>query len=184
MFLLNETDGDKLVGRFLVTSAEGGEDETLNSTVAELGDLLRIDPIFDRYGYGYSWNGSKTVQFGIVVLLIHMAIAIAHSAFIFYKVAILGEGLVSSWTTVAELVTLAINSSPSTRLQDTCAGVESAKTWRQVVTIREKYAGHLELCVGADEKAQYPRPQAGRMYGHLIDDGDDSYDEFVDAKEA
>ncbi len=182
MFLLNTTDGDKGVGRFLVTSAQGGEDETLNTTVADVGNLLRIDPVFDRYGYGYKWAGSRTVQFGIVVLLVHMALAIAHSAFIFYKLVIKGEGLVSSWTTVAELVTLAINSSPSSRLQDTCAGVEAAKTWRQVVTVREKSAGHLELCIGADEKAQYPRPQAGRLYGHLNVEEEDG-EEFFDAKE-
>jgi hypothetical protein len=180
MFLLNQTDGDKLVGRFLVTSAQGGEDETLNTTTADLGSLLRIDPVFDRYGYGYSWKGSKTVQFGIIVLLIHMAVAAAHSAFIFCKVVILKEGLVSSWTTVAELIALALNSHPSPRLQDTCAGVEAAKTWRQTVTVRETYPGHLEMVVGPDDKTRYPMPQAGRLYGHL----DEGEDEFFDAKEA
>lgn len=182
MFLLNQTDGDKLVGRFLVTSAQGGEDETLNSTVSEMGSLLRIDPVFDRYGYGYRWEGSKTVQFGIVVLLIHLVIAVVHSAYVFYQLVILEEGMVSSWTTVSELVALAINSTPSTRLQDTCAGVEAAKTWRQVVTVRERTPGHLELVVGA-EKAQYPKPQAGRLYGHLREEGEDDDDVFVDAKE-
>ncbi|ETI21782.1 hypothetical protein G647_05851 [Cladophialophora carrionii CBS 160.54] len=180
MFLLNRTDGDKLVGRFLVTTAQGGEDETLNTTAADLGSLLRIDPVFDRYGYGYSWEGSKTVQFGIIVLLIHVVVATAHSVFIFYKVVIRKEGLVSSWSTVAELIALALNSHPSPRLQDTCAGVEAAKTWRQTVTVRETYPGHLEMVVGSDEKTRYPTPQAGRLYGHL----DDGVDEFFDAKEA
>src|ERR1700744_4031345 len=181
MFLLTQTDGDKAVGRFLVTSAQGGEDETLNTTTADLGSLLRIDPVFGRYGYGYSWKGSKTVQFGIIVLLIHLLIAASHSIFIFYKVVIQREGLVSSWSTVADLIALAMNSSPSPRLQDTCAGVEAAKTWRQVVTVRETYPGHLELVVGPDEKARYPLPQAGKLYGHLVQDAEELGEEFFDA---
>ena len=180
MFLTNQTaTDDSLVGRFLVTSARGGEDDTLNSTAADEGNWLRIDPVFDRYGYGYRWEGSKTVQFGIIVLLIHAAIAVAHSVYIFYKVVILKEGLLSSWTTVAELIALAMNSSPSMRLQDTCAGVEAAKTWRQVVTVRETNPGHLEMVVGPDEKARHPLPQAGKLYGHLAEQKEE--DEFVDA---
>jgi hypothetical protein len=184
MFLTNKTDGDHPVGRFLVSSAQGGEDEALNSTTAEIATLLRIDPIFARYGYGYSWSGSNTVQFGIVILLIHMAVVFAHIGFIVYKLVFQREGLVISWGTVSELVALALNSSPSPRLQDTCAGVEAAKTWRQVVTIRETYPGHLEMVVGADDKAKYPAPQAGKLYGHLKEeeDLDNEHDKFYDCE--
>lgn len=167
MFLTNETDEGNLVGKFLVTSAHGGEDESLNATAAELDNWLRIDPLFDRYGYGYRWEGSKTVQFGITVLLVHVALALGHSLIILYKVLILRQGVVSSWTTVAELVTLALNSTPSARLQDTCAGVTAAKTWRQVVSVRETYPGHLEMVVGPEDTTRHPKPQAGRLYGHV-----------------
>ena len=180
--MTNKTDGDYPIGRFLVSSAQGGEDETLNTTMAEVETLLRIDPDFDRYGYGYRWKGSHTVQFGVTVLLLHMAIAIAHSVFVFYKVVIQNEGLVSSWTTVAELIALALNSSPSPRLQDTCAGVEAAETWRQVVTVRETYPGHLEMVVRPEDAAKHPVPQVGRLYRHLDKTGAKE-EEFIDAKE-
>ncbi|KAH0843341.1 hypothetical protein AYO21_10495 [Fonsecaea monophora] len=170
MFLTDQTKDGSLVGRFPVSTAQGGEDTVLNSTAADVQNWLRIDPIFERYGYGYRWEGSKTVQFGIIVLLIHSAIAAAHALFLIYKVVIRNEGLVASWTTVAELIALAINSTPSLRLQDTCAGVSAAKTWRQVVTVRETYPGHLEMVVGSEDKAKYPQAQAGRVYGHLTEE--------------
>ncbi|KAI1615976.1 hypothetical protein EDD37DRAFT_646177 [Exophiala viscosa] len=170
MFLTNKTDSSGgLVGRFVVTSAEGGEDESLNATSADVGNWLRIDPVISRYGYGYRWQGSTTAKFGIVVLLIHLALAVVHTIFILYKVIVMREGLVSSWTTIAELLTLAMNSSPSSRLQNTCAGVEKAKTWRQVVAVRETYPGHLEMVVGPSDKQRHPLPQAGREYGHLVE---------------
>ncbi|KAK5567751.1 hypothetical protein LTR43_006437 [Exophiala xenobiotica] len=170
MFLTNNTDSnDSLVGRFVVSSAVGGQDESLNATSADVENWLRIDPVFSRYGYGYRWEGSTTAQFGIIILLVHVTLAIIHSAFILYKVLILRDGLVSSWTTVAEFLALAMNSSPSPRLQNTCAGVNTASTWRQEISVRETYRGHLELVVGADDKARHRKPQTGQVYGHLVD---------------
>ncbi|KIW12790.1 hypothetical protein PV08_07977 [Exophiala spinifera] len=170
MFLTNRTDSSGgLVGRFVVSSAKGGQDESLNATSAEVNDWLSIDPEFARFGYGYRYQGSATAQFGIVILLIHVALATAHTAFILYKVLFAREGLVGSWTTVAELLALAINSSPSSRLQNTCAGVSTTKTWREEISVRETHTGHLELVVGPEDKARYRPPQAGLTYGHLVD---------------
>ncbi|KIW99722.1 uncharacterized protein Z518_11135 [Rhinocladiella mackenziei CBS 650.93] len=170
MFLTNKTDDSgSLVGRFVVSSAQGGEDDALNATTTDVDNWLRIDPVFDRYGYGYRWSGSATTQFGIIVLLIHVGLAMLHSLFILYKVLIVGDGLVSSWTTVAELLALAMNSTPSPNLQDTCAGVSATKTWRQVVAVRETYPGHLEMVVGPEDKTRHPLPQVGRVYGHIHD---------------
>lgn len=68
MFLTNETDAGNLAGRFVVTSAQEGEDDdALNSTFP---DVDNSDIVFDRYGYRYRWEGSGTAQFGITVLLI------------------------------------------------------------------------------------------------------------------
>ncbi|KAK5455005.1 hypothetical protein LTS15_005725 [Exophiala xenobiotica] len=170
MFLTNDTDSnDSLVGRFVVSSAVGGQDESLNATSADVENWLRIDPVFSRYGYGYRWEGSTTAQFGIIILLVHVTLAIMHSAFIMYKVLVVRDGLVSSWTTMAEFLALAMNSSPSPRLQNTCAGVNTASTWRQEISVRETYRGHLELVVGADDKARHRKPQTGQVYGHLVD---------------
>jgi len=168
MFLTNETtDSGSLVGRFVISSAHGGDDNALNATGAAADDWLRVDPVFSRYGYGYDWKDSRTTQFGIVVLLVHFLLASMHTAVILYKVLISKEGLVGSWTTIAELLALAMNSTPSRNLQDTCAGVDAAKTWRQVVSVRETYTDHLEMVVGAADKARYPGPQPNRLYGHL-----------------
>merc|ERR1711939_595041 len=129
MFLTNKTDSnDSLVGRFVVSSAVGGQDESLNATSADIENWLSIDPVFSRYGYGYRWQGSATAQFGIIVLLVHATLAIMHSVFILYKVLVVRDGLVCSWTTVAEFLALAMNSSPSPRLRNTCAGVSTANT--------------------------------------------------------
>lgn len=168
MFLTNQTtDTGSTVGKFVVSTAHGGDDTALNATEAESSEWLRVDPVFSRYGYGYDWKDSRTTQFGIVVLLIHVCLASAHTIFILYKVLVTKEGLVGSWTTISELLALAMNSTPSPKLQDTCAGVDAAKTWRQVVSVRETYAGHLEMVVGPEDRAKYPLPQANRVYGHL-----------------
>lgn len=168
MFLTNQTtNSGSIVGRFVISTAHGGDDTALNATDADINQWLRVDPVFSRYGYGYDWKDSATTQFGISVLLIHFALASAHIAVILYKVLISKEGLVGSWTTISELLALAMNSTPSPNLQDTCAGVDAAKTWRQVVSVRETYTGHLEMVVGAVDRAKYPLPQAGRAYGHL-----------------
>ncbi|KIW52060.1 hypothetical protein PV05_07731 [Exophiala xenobiotica] len=170
MFLTNKTDSnDSLVGRFVVSSAVGGQDESLNATSADIENWLSIDPVFSRYGYGYRWQGSATAQFGIIVLLVHATLAIMHSVFILYKVLVVRDGLVCSWTTVAEFLALAMNSSPSPRLQNTCAGVSTANTWRQEIAVREAYRGHLELVVGAHDKARHSKPQAGQVYGRFVD---------------
>ncbi len=70
---------------------------------------------------------------------------------------------------MAEFLALAMNSSPSPRLQNTCAGVSTANTWRQEIAVRETYRGHLELVVGAHDKARHSKPQAGQVYGRFVD---------------
>lgn len=149
-----------MIGRFPTSVAQGGEDNSLN-----VNDWLRIETVFSRYGYGYPRKHSDTAQFSIIVLLLHMALAITHLLFILYKTYIVGDGMVSSWTTIAELTTLALNSKPSERLTNTSAGVNAAGTWRQPVAIREGKLGQLEIVVGADNQARYPAPIAGKEYG-------------------
>ncbi|EXJ77326.1 hypothetical protein A1O3_09552 [Capronia epimyces CBS 606.96] len=95
MFVTNKTDeSGGLVGRFAVTSTQEGKDSLLNSTTVDAETWLRLDPTFSRYGYGYRWEGSRTAQFGITVLLVLVALAAAHSLFVLYKISIAGAGLV------------------------------------------------------------------------------------------
>jgi len=172
MFLTNKTDDNGgLIGRFPITTAAGGEDDPLNATVAAVPTWLRIDPVFARYGYGYQWEGSKTAQFGILVLLIHLALAVLHTLVVLYKIYVKREGMAGSWSTLGELLALALNSSPSPALQNTCAGVSEARTWRQIVTVRETYPAHLELVVGQEAQTNYPLPQADKYYGAFPEPG-------------
>ncbi|RVX73117.1 hypothetical protein B0A52_02244 [Exophiala mesophila] len=167
IFLTNQTTEDGgMVGQFIVSSAQGGVDQALNATEPAQDDWLRIDPIFSRYGYGYNWNDSRITQFGVIVLLIHLAIAVGHTLYLVYMIFIARQGLVGSWATISELLTLAMNSTPSLNLQDTCAGVDAAKTWRQVVSVRETQPGHLEMVVGTADRNKYPPPEVSKSYGH------------------
>lgn len=171
MFLTNQTTEEgSMVGQFIISSAQGGYDNALNATAPEQDNWLRVDPTFSRYGYGYSWNDSRITQFGVIVLLIHLACAVGHTMYLVYMIFIARQGLVSSWATISELLTLAMNSTPSLKLQDTCAGVDAAKTWRQVVSVRETQPGHLEMVVGTADRNKYPPPEVSKSYGHWDED--------------
>jgi hypothetical protein len=164
MFILNRT-ATELVGNFPIVTAYGGEHIPLNTTAKSLDDWLELTPVFERYGYGYQWRGSPTTQFGIGVLMAHVIIAIAHVCFVLHKVVIRGEGIGRSWDTVNEMLALAINSQPTKKLQNTCAGIEHPATWQEIVSVRETYPGHLEMVVGEKARDENEIPLADHFYG-------------------
>jgi hypothetical protein len=67
------------------------------------------------------------------------------------------------WTSgaweMSDLAAMLINSDKTNGLQNTCAGVETLHTWRQIVRIREIADDHLGLVVG-DEK--------GKVFGQVV----------------
>ena len=140
----------------------------LNTTAEEgLPNWIRLNPTLARYGYGYKWHGSRTTQFGISVLLVHMLMAIAHTAFVFYRVLLRGEGIGNAFDTIGEIVALALNSSGSEKLQNTCGGIKDTETWRQVVAVRETYHGHLEMVVGNEAKERAVKAAPEVRYGRM-----------------
>jgi hypothetical protein len=169
MFLLpNRTADGSLQGRFPVTSATGGEDDSLNTTDPNSPKTwLKINPTFQRYGYGYRWEGSRTTQFGISVLLLHMVVAIMHTVFVLSELLGTNGGIQRSWETIPEMFALMMNSRPSERLQNTCAGIEEDTTWHEKVGIRETSEGHLEMVVGRGEMGRLVPPRVGVAYGTL-----------------
>ena len=185
MFLLpNRTEDGSLQGRFPVTSATGGEDDSLNTTDPNAPKTwLKINPTFERYGYGYRWQGSRTTQFGISVLLLHMAVAITHTVFVLTE--LLGEsiggrgGIQRSWETIPEMFALMMNSRPSGRLQNTCAGIEEDRTWHESVAVRETSEGHLEMVMGRGEMQGLLPPRVGVAYGTLASDSEERRKGFV-----
>jgi hypothetical protein len=168
-FLLpNRTSDGTLQGRFVFSSATAGDDEPLNTTdIADTSQWLRLNPTFQRYGYGYHWYGSKTTQFGISVLLVHLVIASAHLTYVLREILWKDRGLPGAWQTIPEFFALAINSGSSEKLQNTCAGISDTRTWNEPVAVREASEGHLEMVLGRNQMLQMPRARAGVRYGTL-----------------
>ena len=124
-----------------------------------------------RYGYGYGWShSSRTVRFGIAILLLH---AVAAAAFMLYRACggrSQGRRRWSSkaWENVGELVALALVSSdrgPREVMDGVAGGVEKSGTWEQYVRIRERGASGLEMVVDGR------RPLSAK--------GDESWDDEV-----
>ncbi|KAL9116591.1 MAG: hypothetical protein Q9187_006883 [Circinaria calcarea] len=103
---------------------------------------------------GWSYNIQDTApKLALVVMLVYCIIASSH---ILYSLI---SGISSTaWDSTAEVVALAMNSSPTTHLQNTCAGIVGVKTFRTPVRILAaesngaKQEGHLELVFGHAEE--------------------------------
>jgi hypothetical protein len=170
-FLLpNQTSDGGLQGRFVFTSATGGQDEPLNTTdITDTSKWLRLNPRFQRYGYGYHWHGSRTTQFGISVLLVHLVVAVGHVIYVLREILWRDRGLPRAWETIPEFFALAVNSGPSDQLRNTCAGISDSGTWNKSVAVREATEGHLEMVVGREKIVRMPRAMVGVWYGALPD---------------
>ncbi|KAL8651593.1 MAG: hypothetical protein Q9226_004637 [Calogaya cf. arnoldii] len=96
-----------------------------------------------RYGYGWGFGGTLT-KAAAVVLVLQALLGLLHIAIIIY-----GDGMNSwstnSWSTLGEMLALAINSRFSDRMWGTAAGIKNKRTWREPVKIREMKDEHLEL---------------------------------------
>ena len=83
-----------------------------------------------------------------------------------------GSGISSTaWDSTAELIALAMNSSPTRHLQNTCAGIIGVKTFQTTVRVQASQSeggkdGHLELVFGEPE-AHMQRLEVNREYGKL-----------------
>ena len=75
------------------------------------------------------------------------------------------QGIGCSWDQITELIALAVNSKSTSRMQNTCAGIETSRTWQGIVAVRETYAGHLEMVFGEEAKAMNSFAEAEKKYG-------------------
>lgn len=101
---------------------------------------------------------------------------------LFYCVLVLGHIFYSAisgvsstaWDSAAELVALAMNSSPTETLQNTCAGIIGRKALETPVRVLATTQGHLELVFGEgkDPNAQTSELVMNEKYGKLA--GEDS----------
>lgn len=101
---------------------------------------------------------------------------------LFYCVLVLGHIFYSAisgvsstaWDSAAELVALAMNSSPTETLQNTCAGIIGRKALETPVRVLATTQGHLELVFGEGKgpNAQTSELVMNEKYGKLA--GEDS----------
>jgi hypothetical protein len=119
-----------------------------------------------EFGYGYNMSGI-TIRIAAAILLLHVLVAVIHVSIV------LRDGRTSfSWSTMTEMIVLAMNSMPTERLRNTCAGVWELGTWKEIVKVRERKAEHLELVFDGgldddEEIGDLPRPN--RRYGAFPD---------------
>ena len=121
-------------------------------------------------GYAYNTHGTIT-RLAIGLLLTYCLIVIAH---IIYA----GISGISStcWDSLAEVTALAINSTPTAALRNTCAGITELNIFKlpvRVLTFRDTEGDgeHLELVFGnLDEKALENKTiKTNRVYGTMFD---------------
>lgn len=80
-------------------------------------------------GYGYGPN-VWAVKVSLAILIMYCVVVVIHIAYSLWT----GIGS-SAWDSVAEVVALAINSRPARELQNTCAGVDTARVFKHPVRV-------------------------------------------------
>ena len=102
-------------------------------------------------GWVYSMQGTTT-KLGVTIIITYCIFAFAHVLYLAIS------GISSTvWDSTAEVVALAMNSTPIKYLQNTCAGIIGIKTFRTNVRILATNGGegkheHLELIFGDSQQ--------------------------------
>ena len=119
-------------------------------------------------GVGYN-SYDKTTRLALAVMITYCTIAIVHITY-------LGLFGISStaWDSSAELLALAMNSTPTKYLQNTCAGIIGIKTFQTRIRVLARRVDgnqddHLELVFGDVDQpdAQLARLEVNQKYGKL-----------------
>ena len=131
-----------------------------HTNAAKLREWTSFTFTVQRYGYGYAWTESRTVQFGLTVLMIYVVIAVLYIGYSFFywnvpPCARTGKkGWQSgSWGEAGEMIALAlVTPAHGARrvLGNVGAGVEKLTTWKKTVRIAEGPGGRLEMVVDSD----------------------------------
>ncbi|TGO77619.1 hypothetical protein BELL_0098g00090 [Botrytis elliptica] len=114
-----------------------------------------------RYGYSYSLQG-YTRRLAVAILVLHMFSALI------YAVLVFRHGYTNNiLKSLTEILVLAINSPPSSNLDNTCAGIERVDTYKKIIRVREVSSSHLGLIVGDDGDIITEEVMADKKYGCL-----------------
>ena len=139
----------------------------LLSTLEANGSYYNLD--VQRWGYGYGLQ-TKASHFSISMLMLYGCIALGY--ILWFNIQRLTRPrsdwslITNKWSSISEMLALAINSPPSTKLDGTCAGIEDNRSWKQIIRIREVEDKHLALVVG-EGRDDHPRVQRDVQYGSL-----------------
>lgn len=120
------------------------------------------------YGWMYTTR-ETTTRLSIIVMFTYCILVSAH---VLYSLI---SGISSTaWDSFAEFVALAMNSSPTELLQNTCAGIVGKSVFKTPVKIRITTKNHLELVFGdsKDRDLNVSRLATNEKYGTLMS-GDD-----------
>lgn len=116
------------------------------------------------YGWQYSTQ-ETTTKLAIAVMVTYCVLALAH---LLYS-AISGVSS-TAWDSTAELVALAMNSSPTEALHNTCAGIIGKRAYQTNVRVMKTSEKHLELVFGEvkDPNADITKLVMDEKYGGIV----------------
>lgn len=115
------------------------------------------------FGWIYTARDTTT-KLAIAVMFTYCVLVLAH---VIYS-AISGVSS-TAWDSVAELVALAMNSSPTETLQNTCAGITGRRAYETRVRVLKTSEKHLELVFGEikDPNADTSEMVMNEKYGRV-----------------
>lgn len=118
---------------------------------------------------GWTYEASEVpIRLAIAVMITYCVLATCHILYL----GIFGISS-DSWNSAAEVVALAMNSSPTQHLRNTCSGIYGMKLFRttvRIVATAQEAGGkedHLELAFGEKSEAEKPQLKlvVGEEYG-------------------
>jgi hypothetical protein len=128
-----------------------------------------------RFGYAWSFH-SITTYLATIVVLLHIVMVVAHTAIATFRC-----WRCRSWSTLLEMMALALQSPPNELLEGTTAGINDSETYIQRMRIRESVDGEsvamvIERVAGRfkgtgknkrsenSEVSKYEKLKAGKKY--------------------
>ncbi|KAA6415999.1 MAG: hypothetical protein FRX48_00718 [Lasallia pustulata] len=150
-----------------------------NCWISGKGDFFIVDPIESKdwvklpvesglQGYAYNTTGTAP-KVAIAFLLTYCLFALSHILYAGFS------GISStSWDSIAEVTALAMNSTPTTALRNTCAGITKFHIFKlpvRILTRRDDEGDfeHLELVFGSvkENEVKERTIKANRIYGTM-----------------
>jgi hypothetical protein len=102
---------------------------------------------------GYAWTMEGVpIKLAITVLCLYCLYALVYVVYTFWT----GHSSMA-WSSIAELVTLALNSMPTSSMKNTSGGIDKRGTFKELVTVREVERNHrLEMVFPQDGQDRGP----------------------------